>query len=99
MSPQVLMTLRLIDGVQHCPELGFRYSRLGMVLDMSRVQSHSPVVCGPSQRIAICCEVDLSLIHIFNTAEQYEIYKHYTTQPVSYTHLDVYKRQLIYTLF
>ena len=29
------------------------------VLDMSRVQRRSPAVCGPSQRIAICCKVDL----------------------------------------
>ena len=54
-----LMTLRLIDGVQRCPELGFRYSWLGVVLDMSRVQRRSPVVCGPSQRMTIYCEVDL----------------------------------------
>ena len=59
MSPRVLMTLRLIDGVQRCPALGYRYSWLGVVLDMSRVQRRSPAVCGPSQRINIACEVDL----------------------------------------
>ena len=30
-----------------------------VVLDMSRVQRHSPAVCGPPQRIAICSKVDL----------------------------------------
>ena len=42
MSPQVLMILRLITGVQRCPDLGFRYSWLGVVLDTSRFQCRSP---------------------------------------------------------
>ena len=32
-----------------------------------------------------------------NTAEQFEIYRYHALQPVSYTHLDVYKRQLIHS--
>ena len=47
MSPRVLMILRLIDGVQRCPELVFHSSCPGVVLDMSRVQRRSPAVCGP----------------------------------------------------